>query len=270
MKKQLAWLTKEGITENIDSLLGPVSVTPRALVDKDGLPYKSSKSSTTEYLKKRYSNEKIVSSSLPSGWTPQTVIMEGMFFIQVTPLPSMTCMSEYVSFLIKRFLSVHIKAGVPYIHVVFDNPGSMPETPKELEQQRRDKGAQKDLSGHECIDVHNDLQIPTKWRQFLSCRRCKKQLTTYLAQELLRIVIRGEQQFYCNMGCDVFVTDVTGETTKCPHLWTNANEGDLMVWLHCIHSEGRRVLVVSMDTDVYHIGLTVAGLVPTSRYCSTQ
>ena len=28
LKKQLAWLSKEGITDNIDSLLGPVSVTP--------------------------------------------------------------------------------------------------------------------------------------------------------------------------------------------------------------------------------------------------
>ena len=49
----------------------------------------------------------------------------------------------------------------------------------------------------------------------------------------------------------------------CPYLWTNANEGDLMVWLHCIHSHGRRILIFSRDTDVYHnIGLTIASIIP--------
>lgn len=46
-----------------------------------------------------------------------------------------------------------------------------------------------------------------------------------------------------------------------PMLWTNASEGDLMVWLHCIHSEGSKILIFSRDTDVYHIGLTVARLI---------
>ena len=57
--------------------------------------------------------------------------------------------------------------------MVFHSPGSMPETPKELEQKRRDKGANQD-SGHECTEFQGDTAIPAKWRSLLACRRCKQ------------------------------------------------------------------------------------------------
>ena len=48
-------------------------------------------------------------------------------------------------------------------------------------------------------------------------------------------------------------------------MWTDADEGDLRVWLHCVHSAGTNKLVFSRDTDVYHIGLTVLHLIPTNH-----
>lgn len=55
----------------------------------------------------------------------------------------------------------------------------------------------------------------------------------------------------------------TSDSTKVPRptLWSNADEADLRVWLHCMHSQGYRKLIFSPDTDVYHIGLMVISLI---------
>ena len=50
--------------------------------------------------------------------------------------------------------------------------------------------------------------------------------------------------------CDMY----TGEFLPCLQLWSNADEADLRVWLYCVPCEGREKL---LDTDVYHIGLTI-------------
>ena len=49
LKRQLAWATENNIIPT-QSMLGPISSFPQALMDRNGLPYKSSKSSTTDYL----------------------------------------------------------------------------------------------------------------------------------------------------------------------------------------------------------------------------
>lgn len=55
LKRQLAWNSEKG-AESLDlhNLLGPISPLPRALIDKDSLPYKATKSSATKYLTIRY------------------------------------------------------------------------------------------------------------------------------------------------------------------------------------------------------------------------
>lgn len=42
---------------------------------------------------------------------------------------------------------------------------------------------------------------------------------------------------------------------ECPLLTCNAEEADTRVWLHVVHSVGTKKLLISPDTDVYHIGL---------------
>ena len=73
------------------------------------------------------------------------------------------------------------------------------------------------------------------------------------------------QMQYCQLGNQLFVTNVQQEAysvsygatrSYCHHLQTNADEGDLRIWLHCMHSAGTRILIYSPDTDVYHIRLT--------------
>ena len=274
LKRQLAWIAEQGIDNiDIDSLFGPISQVPRALVDGKGFPQKASKASTTGFYEKRYAKLPVILNSFPPLWVPHSVILEGMFMIQTTPLPTVSNMNDYVILLINQFVKPHIKAGVQEVHVqevhvVFDTPGSMKETPKELEQKRRDESVQTTKVDHICGHIDNNTTVPTNWRSFLTCRRCKKDLTEYLATEILNVVpsiFSAEQAVFCNIGVDAYTTSNSKEILPCPSLWTDADEGDLRVWLHCVHSAGTNKLVFSRDTDVYHIGLTVLHLIPTNH-----
>ena len=73
------------------------------------------------------------------------------------------------------------------VHVVFDTPGSMCETQKELEQNRRDSTADKGKN-HSCIQILSATAVPHKWRALLACRKWKQCLTQYLATEMLTLV----------------------------------------------------------------------------------
>ena len=257
LKRQLSWISKQG-TEGLDfnDLLGPISSLPRALIGKDGLPYKSNKSNTTEYLRKRYSSLPIITDTPPPHWTPNTAILEGMFLIQSSPLPSMSCMKDYALWLLHQYIRPHFRADVEEVHLVFDTPGSMMQTPKELEKRRRDKGDTGKLADtHECTQITSSGGIPAKWRALLACRKCKQCLTVYLAQEMLELapnILGSAQKFATNVGETTQSVTATGEMLPCPMLWSNADEADLRVWLHCLHSPGINKLLFSPDTDVYH------------------
>ena len=175
-------------------------------MDKNGLPYKGTKNSTTSYFERRYTNSTVVVNNLPAGWIPHSVILEGMFLIQLFPLPSMNCMEDYVKLLLSRYVRPHFRAGVIEVHVVFDATGLLPESPKEIEQLRRDSEQEaSDVgSSHHCSDFCSDLLIPEKWRTPLSCRRCKTSLTAYIADDMLKLISKDRslsphQSFITNM-----------------------------------------------------------------------
>lgn len=73
--------------------------------------------------------------SLPPQWAPDAAIVVGMLMIQTSPLPAMGTMQEYAQFLLNEYVRPHLRVRVKEIHVVFDNPGSMKETPKEIEHE---------------------------------------------------------------------------------------------------------------------------------------
>lgn len=228
-------------------------------MDNDGYPYKGTKSSTT---KRRYTVPPIISNNLPQGWIPHSAILEGMFMIQIAPLPSMTCMEQYVKLLLSRLVKPHFSAGVIEVHVVFDAPGSQRESPKEIEQHRRDKCAKEKVGPHNCVQFSSDLLIPDKWRNVLSCRICKKSLTRYIAEDMLRLLphsLQSHQQFITNAG-----SSCSRGKQRCliNDLITNAGEADLKVWLHCKNSCGVNKLIFSPDTDIYHIGLPLLTIFP--------
>lgn len=131
--------------------------------------------------------------ALPTQWVPQSVILGGMFTNQVAPIPTMNHMNEYVNSLLTRFVRPHLATEV---HVVFDTPGSMPETPKEIEQARRD--AQKSPIDHKCGDIHHQMGISNKWRNLLGCQSCKRSLRCYLADATLQL--RSPTTSVCRAG----------------------------------------------------------------------
>jgi hypothetical protein len=63
----------------------------------------------------------------------------------------------------------------------------------------------------------------------------------------------GDQKSKCFSVCKC--DSVPKEETT---LHSNAEETDLRIWLHCKHSTGSHKLIYSKDTDIYHIGLTLA------------
>ena len=241
LKRAMAWLAEHG-SEGVDleTLLGPPSPVPRALIDANGLPYKGTKSTSTAYLQRRYTHPSIIIQELPSGWIPDVVILEGMFPIQTSPMSTMNCMQDYLKLLVSRFVRPHLAAGVQQVHVVFDVPGAHQETPKEIEQHRRDKAA--DVTGnrkHYCTSFSDDLLVPEKWRSILACRSCKKDLTAYIADDMLNLIsryLRPHQQFITNIGEEAFSAAPGGSRELRPDLHRNADEADLRVWLHCKNS----------------------------------
>ena len=227
------------------------------------MPYKGTKSSTTTYFERRYTNPPVIVNTLPLRWIPHSVILEGMFLIQTPPLPSMQCMEEYVKLLISRYLRPHFHAGVIEVHVVFDVTGLQPESPKEIEQLRRDQHASKAKCTHNCTDFCSDLLIPEKWREILGCRICKKSLVAYIADDMLRLIgqdrlLQSHQSLIANIEGKAYAATKHSRDVR-NDLTTNVDEADLRVWLHCVKSSGVRKLLYSPDTDIYHIGLTIVG-----------
>ena len=78
--------------------------------------------------------------------------------------------------------------GSEEVHVIFDNPGRL-HTPKYFEQKHRDVNARVQAD-HKCGIFTNDTEIPPqKWREnFINCRRCKRNLVTFLGQFFLQNV----------------------------------------------------------------------------------
>ena len=61
--------------------------------------------------------------------------------------------------LLSRFVRPHFCAGAIEVHVVFR---TQKESPKEIEQHRRDKSASEVVGAHECIEFSGDLLVPEK------------------------------------------------------------------------------------------------------------
>ena len=67
------------------------------------------------------------------------------------------------------------------------------------------------------------------------------------------MLLSSMQTFVCNVGEVAQSVTSNGEILPSPQLWSNADEADLRVWLHCIHSTGTQKLIFSPNTDVYRL-----------------
>ena len=109
------------------------------------------------------------------------------------------------------------------------------------------------------------MLIPTKWRQnVLGCRKCKRDLVCFLSHHLVHHIgqyLRPPQRFVTAGGFDgtlqnqAMFTEFNAHPQPDSRLVCNAEETDYRIWLHVLNSAGEKKLVLSPDTDVYHIGL---------------
>ena len=87
---------------------------PRVIATIDGRPVKEAKSNTTK-VQKLYENvippPPFVSISLKPRWIPDTVVMEGMFLINITPWSAHQNIGDYVDFLIKQHILPHFETS---------------------------------------------------------------------------------------------------------------------------------------------------------------
>ena len=115
------------------------------------------------------------------------------------------------------------------------------------------------------MELSLDRLIPKHWREnILPCRKCKRRLVVLLSKFFLSTIpqnLAPNQKFVTVGGFEgidrhkayaVRQLDIP----QCgPLLTSNAEETDTYLWLHMKHFAGLNKLVLSPDTDVYHIGL---------------
>lgn len=70
------------------------------------------------------------------------------------------------------------------------------------------------------------------------------------------------QEFITNIKGNAYCTNMQREEMMRPTFSSNVDEADMHIWLHCVHSAGNRIMIFSPDTDVYHISITLVGLMP--------
>ena len=244
---------------------------PLAICDHNGDPLKGTKSYATKCLETRYktANPPVFLNQLPTDWNPQCCLMEGMFIINTTPLGSHKTMAEYSRFIMRRYVLSEMYRGATEVHIIFDNPGCLgTNTPKYFEQKRRDEGAPVQ-AGHQCTVLGENTKInPNKWRQnFLHCRTCKRNLVLFLGKHLLKNIgehlMPHQSLFIAGAFEDNLVNTtwfVKGQDRPQPHpaFTCNAEETDTRLWLHAKNTTSKEILVISPDTDVYHIGLPLS------------
>ena len=151
--------------------------------------------------------------------------------IQTSPLSTTENVKEYTELLLVRYVQPHYSAGALVVHIVFDNPGGLPESPKALEQSRRDSAK---LENHQCMLFTSTSSIPEQWEKMLACRTCKSALTSYLGRQFLPLVPNymneriPDQEFVTNITETAKSTDIHRQEISRPTF-------GMLIWLHCVH-----------------------------------
>lgn len=235
-KKRVAYASKMGLP--MSNTYEQCIELPRAIATAKGNLIKGTKANATKVYAKRYKQalEQIIRTSYPPGWVPDVVIVEGMFLINISPWGGHSTMSDYAAFWKNQHIDKHFKCGAKEVHVIFDNPGSLPCTPKQFEHIHRDK--QSSNTGHTCTA---STRIPKRWREdVLQCRKCKRNLVVFLTEYFLTsmLSLSPTQTFVTAGGFEgddkhrAYCVQADGVPQVCPRLACNAEETDTRLWLH--------------------------------------
>jgi hypothetical protein len=170
-------------------------------------------------------------------------------------------MADYADFLIKQHILIHYRNGAKEVHLLLDDPDCQVQSPKYFEQLRGDQ-TNPVSEDHCCTSFSSDMVPPPKWREnILNCRK----LVCFLSVYFLETEIIPTAKYFTAGGLEgpyknhsLFVP-FNQNPKSDPCLQCNAEESDTQIWLHIVNSSGNRKLILSPDTDVYHIDLSVIG-----------
>ena len=149
------------------------SLYPRALADEKGHPQKGNKSHWTDKLISRYRTTKPPVFTNYSLWTPQVVIIDAMFLINIRPLRRTKTIEDYAALLFNQVVVRYFQSGITEVHLVFDKPASRPFNTKAFEHHRRYNKNNSDNQYHQHLQFKPATTIPPKWQDYLNCGDCK-------------------------------------------------------------------------------------------------
>ncbi len=158
-KKRVSFTVTTGIKDNMR--YKQCIELPRAIATIDGKP---AKANITKVYEKRYTHvtQPIIATAMKDGWSPDTVITEGMFLIKITPWSSHRTMGDYATFLLKQHICPHFRnESTLEVHLLFDNPNCQQYSPKYFERLHRDEINQIP-DDHSCSYFSEDTIIPPR------------------------------------------------------------------------------------------------------------
>ena len=121
------------------------------------------------------------------------------------------------SFSVGLYIISHFSNGSKEVHIVFDNPGRLPDLPKAFERKRRDDAATLS-SDHVHVAFSDTCTVPSNWRDCLSCRQCKRTLVLYLGQSFKNIT-----ESTCRLKPRLHVALITRVGIRIKLIWIRVN-----------------------------------------------
>ena len=193
---------------------------PQALCDSEGLPNKGNKKNWTDKLQKRYF---ILTPDLPLSWTPEAVLMDGMFFINITPLQHTSNVQEYGKFIYYTHTTQKEPMKYTYCSTVFNHRCSI----------------QRNTNSTEGTGMYPKVLQQGQLLVLAGCFSGENQHTA-------TVITGGDAR--------------EGESTypsPDESYKSSALEVDQRIWRHALITRSQDLLLYSPDTDIYNIGLSL-------------
>ncbi|CAC5392585.1 unnamed protein product [Mytilus coruscus] len=260
LRKKIAFSKHSGnAVKDLDQFLQ----LPRALCDAEGIPEKGQKATAANVFKNIYSDAFLLQVPKAPVSSKTTVIIDGMFIINTSPLASHQTFGDYGEFLFNRWIikKYYNQYTANEVHLLFDDPNRNGVSRKDIEITRRNTVIQ-EPTVRTCIS--SDTPLLSNWRNYIAVRHKKRLLVNFLSQYFLSLSLTF---FSTNQCCfvtaggfdddrkDRAISILNGQVVDYDLASGNHEEADTRVWLHASVTTADQVIIYSPDTDVFFIGL---------------
>ncbi|VDH93405.1 Hypothetical predicted protein [Mytilus galloprovincialis] len=214
LRKEIAFSKHSGnAVKDLDQFLQ----LPRALCDAEGIPEKGQKATAANVFKNIYSDAFLLQVPKAPVSSKTTVIIDGMFIINTSPLASHQTFGDYGDFLFNRWIiKYYNQYTANEVHLLFDDPNRNGVSPKDIERTRRNTVVQEPVAFDWIIVKAGGFDDDRK---------------------------------------DRAISILKGQVVDYDLASGNHEEADTRVWLHASVTTADQVIIYSPDTDVFFIGL---------------